>query len=372
MDLSKAFDSISHKILLNKLKRYGIRDNAIDWLTSYLENREQYVEINGQNAKGEDEIFRSPSDRIKCGVPQGSVLGPVLFNVYINDVVEYLKKDNSKIVLFADDSTLSVSHTSMEMLEVEMYIQLNRVTQWFKQNQLVLNEMKTKFMIYTSRHNTGDMSIVINDVHLEQVTGVTFLGMEADDRLHWKLHIDKLERKLSSGLYVLRRLKHYRNQQLLLLAYYAIVESHIRYGISLWGDSSQKNADRIFKMQKKAVRTILGLQRTNSCRRHFLNLGIMTVPCIYIHSTIMMAVSNGALKTKNIHVHKHNTRAKRNVHVEPSRLVVQSKAPSRAAIKLFNRLPLYIKETEPKELSSILKKFLISKCYYSVKDFMEN
>jgi Reverse transcriptase (RNA-dependent DNA polymerase) len=371
MDLSKAFDSIDHKIILKKLNLYGMRENSIGWLRSYLEQRQQYVEIKREEENGSEEIFKSKRDIIKRGVPQGSILGPTLFNIYINDIVDIITEGN--IVLFADDSTLSISNDNISELEVVTHIQLNNVVQWLKQNSLIINELKTKYMIYhLGQLPQKNICVQINKTPLEQVYDIPFLGIIIDQKLSWNLHIDYLSKKILSGLYVLKMLTHHRNKELMLLAYFALVESHIRYGICAWGNSSQKNLDRILKYQKRAIRIIVGLKSGESCREHFVNLNILTVPSIYIQSVIMLAVSNGSVYEKTVKGHEHNTRGKENIHVNLFRLQLSEKSPKNSAVKLFKCLPNELKDVKDhSKFNSKLKEHLVKLALYSIQEFLE-
>jgi Reverse transcriptase (RNA-dependent DNA polymerase) len=369
MDLTKAFDSIEHKILLDKLNLYGLREKTISWLTSYLEQRKQYVEIKSEHENGCEEIFKSNSEIIKRGVPQGSILGPTLFNIYINDIVDTVTEGN--IVLFADDATLSISNESIAELEVVTHIQLNNVVQWLKQNSLIINDSKTKFMLYhIGQQPQKNINVQIDNKPIEQVYDIPFLGTIIDQKLNWNLHVDRLSKKLLSGLYVLKKLVHHRNKELLILAYFALIESHIRYGICAWGNSSQKNVARVLKYQKRAIRIIEGLRKDEPCRKYYLNLNIMTVPSIYIHSTIMLAISNDSLAVEKPYVHNYNTRCKENVN-KLLRLRLSERSPENAAIKLYNFLPNSLKcITNYSKFSLKLKEHLTKLSLYSIEEFV--
>ena len=158
LDFAKAFDTVNHKILLQKLEYHGIRGKSLKWFDSYLTDRQQYTEVNN---------ILSDVDYIKCGVPQGSVLGPLLFLLYINDISE--SSNLLKYFLFADDTTIFYSSKNAEENEKILNTEIDKVSEWLSANKLSLNVRKSKLLTFTSmkRHN---INLTINNVPLEEVT----------------------------------------------------------------------------------------------------------------------------------------------------------------------------------------------------------
>lgn len=175
IDLSKAFDTIDHSLLLNKLERYGVRGLALAWLQSYLSDRNQYVHVNNIN---------SMEAKITHGVPQGSVLGPKLFIMYINEISEVLNK--SQCILFADDTSLYCSGKDPELLLNTVETELKILKKWFDVNKLSINLHKTKYIVFGNKVVNKPCRIKIGEVEIERVFVTKFLGINIDDKLNWK------------------------------------------------------------------------------------------------------------------------------------------------------------------------------------------
>ena len=254
LDLSKAFDTLNHDILLHKLNLYGIRGLANTWIRNYLSDRKQYVVYDHK---------MSDEGKIVCGVPQGSILGPLLFLIYINDLP--LSSSNSHFIIFADDTNILFSHRDPDQLEKNINHELMNISNWFKLNKLSLNIDKTNFMIFKNKHsNKPDLNfkIEIDDKNIEKVDVTKFLGILIDENLSWKSHTSHISKIVSKYNGIIRKIRPYLNQDSLHTLYNTLVLPYLSYCTLVWGDKNNTNLESLFILQKKVIR--------NACRRLYL------------------------------------------------------------------------------------------------------
>ena len=253
-DLTKAFDNVNHDILLGKLQIYGIRGVALDWIRSYLTDRTQRVEIESRMNVNITKHF-SRECKVLKGVPQGSVLGPLLFLVYINDLPLLLKHGHT--TLFADDTTVTVSSKcpidSLSKAEED----IGKLMQWTAMNQLQLNPSKSCFLTYkVSDEDNVRLSINDKDI-IEKSESMKFLGVNISYDMKWELHINHVANKIIPYCYGLLRTSSTLNIAALKSIYYGYIHSNLKYGIICWGNST--NSKKLFTLQKRALRYIAKL-----------------------------------------------------------------------------------------------------------------
>ena len=232
---------------LKKLEHYGVRGRANDWFKSYLSNRSQYVSVNG---------FHSKSEIMKFGVPQGSVLGPLLFLIYINDLRNAIY--HSTVHHFADDTNLLYINKNLKTIQNKINKDLKSLVTWLRANKISLNASKTELIIFRDPRKkiTYDMKIKIDGKKLTPCSSVKYLGIYIDQHLNWNVHLAELKPKLSRAVGMLSKLRYFVNKETLRMVYFGIFSSLLSYGAQIWG---QHNAvsKRLQILQNKATRIML-------------------------------------------------------------------------------------------------------------------
>lgn len=248
LDLKKAFDSIDHNILLNKLERYGIRGVAGNLLKSYLTKRKQFVQINSTS---------SDVLELKQGVPQGSKLGPLLFIVYVNDIINI--KGSQELVMYADDTNVFFTSDDIVKLHSLVNVYLEQLSNWLLDNRLQLNASKTNYMIFRpcNKKVEKEISIIFNGTKLNRVTEQKFLGVWFQEQLSWNTHIAHLCTELSKSIGIIYRISHLIPLWLKQNLYNALIYSKLCYGILVWGTTTKTNYNKLIVLQKRILRIYL-------------------------------------------------------------------------------------------------------------------
>ena len=245
-DISKCFDTISHELLILKLQYYGVHDTELDWFKSYLSGRQQSVNLNGKlsNPRG-----------VTVGIPQGGVLGPILFLIFINDIVQSVNAGTCNI--FADDVAIYTNGNNIKEAELKLQVCVNEIGDWYKNNRLKINADKTNVMLITSRkHDSNELNVSLNGTSLRQVDTVRYLGLNIDSRLTWTDHVKQLCKNLSYKVFSLRRLSNTLSTPLLNTLYKSTIQPCIDYACSVWGNCSSKTRELIHRIQRRAARIV--------------------------------------------------------------------------------------------------------------------
>lgn len=248
LDLRKAFDVCHHGIMLSKLSHYGVRGTALSWFESYLSERKQFVEISG---------ISSTMRPVKMGIPQGSILGPILMSVMINDIKNSLKL--SDCILFADDTTIYLFGRNVKFLYTKMQREINLLSQWFQDNLLIVNVKKTKLMLFCpkSQNDIVNCTLQLNNEVIDRVSAFKFLGIWLDQNLIWDEHATFLLKKIVPFKFALYKLKPFLPAYCLRTIYYSFVHSRLIYGLSVWGPMLKRDTlDKLIKLQKSFIRII--------------------------------------------------------------------------------------------------------------------
>ena len=250
IDFSKAFDMVEHSILLKKLINVGIRGNAYKWFESYLSGRKQFVSSNN---------CESDSLALTYGVPQGSILGPLLFIIYINDLPNV--SNLARFILYADDANILITGVTTD----EVIAKTNKVIQvlcdWVDCNRLLLNLKKTHYMIFSrSRRVIPDFNLKIDNVAIKRETETKFLGVIIDDGLTWKKHIVTMKTKMSRYLGVMYRLRTQIPLKARLLIFHSFIQSHLNYCSLVWGFAAESTINSLFCRQKAGIRAVMSGQ----------------------------------------------------------------------------------------------------------------
>ena len=253
LDLSKAFDTIEHGIMLEKLSLYSIRGNALAWFKSYLSDRTLRVKC---RTVGSTDIHTSDEYSVKYGTPQGSCLGPLIFLIFVNDL--HLHLHEAECVQFADDTTLLFKHKNVRYLQFCIESELKRIQDWLYANKLTLNVSKCSYLLFSANNKHGSISnITLNDIEIPKVRFAKLLGTWIDDKLTWDTHVKKLMVKLRCGIGMLQRSHNLLSVKAKKLLYYGQIHSNLCYCLSIWGTMiRRKLTTDIARLQRKAVKLI--------------------------------------------------------------------------------------------------------------------
>lgn len=257
VDFRKAFDLVDHKILLQKLKIYNLSEDALAWFSSYLLDRTQRVSVNNNLSEHRSVLY---------GVPQGSILGPLLFLMFINDLPLFTYDVNTD--MYADDTTLFDINVSKDVIQANLQKALEQLDIWCKHNGMLINSSKTKVMLITtsqkrSKLTDDTLNLLYKDASLQMITYDKVLGVYVDNNLTWTFHVNTLTKKISSYLWLLSRIKEYLSIEKRVKFYKAYIQPHLDFCNIIWGNTSQKNLFRLYKLQKRACRIILNFNVDN-------------------------------------------------------------------------------------------------------------
>ena len=358
LDLKKAFDLVNHTILLQKLHIYVQHPSTVSFFRSYLENRTQYVYLNG---------IYSTEKMINCGVPQGSVLGPLLFCIFINDLPLHISNNNVNCDLFADDSSLHCSDKNIESVQFSLQQSINQVSSWCDQNHMALNPQKTKSMVLTSRQKHQriplTLKLEVNGNVIEQVHEHRVLGVIVDEELKWQSHINHISKQLARNLFLLNRLRHYVDIPTRKLFFEAHCLSRINYASTIWGNASEVHLKRINSLHRRAAKLILpDFSLTTSEKLAKLNILPLHKQLDYNKIILMFKVHiNMAPPYLNEFIQKAPARYSSENYILPHvRIDLYKSSFAFFGPSIWNSLPLSLKRCQlVSQFKSKVRKFLL-------------
>ena len=365
LDLTKGFDTISHELLVHKMYHYGFRGNILDWIKSYLSDRTQFVRCNNSSSEYQN---------IQIGIPQGTILGPVLFLIYINGFLNLTPE--SDIISYADDSTFKAHSNDLKELNTMMQDSLSAAEQWLHKNRLVANPNKSSFILlgHSSRINDVDLNLIFNDTRLPSCDNTKLLGVVIDSQLRWNEHVTFLLKKVSPKLGLLRRLSALFPSEVLSSLYISIIQPHIDYCLSVWGSCSQTNISSIQKVQNRAARIVTKcydysirsssliqqLGWLNVTQRHIYFTCILMYKSV--NNLISETISNRFSLSGEIHPYTTGFSTSNNLHVGKPKTNYMKRGLSYKGVDYWNELPTAIKTCENlNNFKMTLRKFLLNK-----------
>ena len=361
LDFRKAFDVVNHEILLKKLETYGLGSCSLKWFSSYLSDRYQKVSI-GPSLSGPEHTY--------VGVPQGSILGPLLFLIFINDLFLVIKND---IDFFADDSTISLAGHKLSTIESSLQNDLKNIEKWCQVNKMIINVEKTKAMVISTKQKQTrsienfNLNLFLNDSKLKLVTEQKLLGILVTNTLNWNEHVNHVCKKISKGIFALKKLKLYMDLKTRNLFFNAYILPHFDYCNTIWGHSSSEIQTRMLKLQKKAARYILDVDYSHPSRGLFKTLKWLPfLNRVQFNTAILMYKSvNGQspIYLKNMfqfcsdqHGHLTRSNTSHNLVPPPIKIELFKHSFTYQGIVLWNSLSLNMKMAP--SLSSFKKLYL--------------
>lgn len=371
LDLTRAFDTVDHKLLLQKLNNYGIRNENLKWVESYLKNKKQQVEVQYTNpdTKIKSKVLSNAAP-IKAGTFQGTILAPDLFKIQLNDFFYNFKSgDDALHAAFADDILpVITANNTKELLQKADNI-LVEMHEWFTDNSLNINFNKSSFMLINKKESDNLINHDLKNLKMlntiTNVDSIKYLGIFIDNDLTWDSHIEYLTSQLNELLHLFRITKNHLSDSYLLQLYHALFASKLSYGVRFWGRSNK--IEQILICQKKCLRIIFNLRDNETCREIFKEYNILTVVSMYILGLCTDVFNNFSDYSKNSNIHSHNTRNSEKLHINAKATEIEYEE-----LVIFNHLPTQLTSNNlsQNQFKKKLKETLLNHSFYKVQEFL--
>ena len=358
LDFSKAFDTVNHNILLRKLEKKGIRGLPLQWFLSYLTNRAQFVQIGN---------VKSDLLTVKCGIPQGSTLGPLLFLLYINDLPN--SSDILQFKIFADDTNIFYSSKNPNMLQNVINDELIKVYQYCSANKLSINFKKTNYMQITSRPRRNTLIDIPN---ITRTSCIKYLGVYIDENLQWHNQIIHVNRKIVKNIGILFQLRRYLNIHMLTNLYYTLIYPYLSYGLMSWGTTYKSKLNQFSSKLNKCVKCIFFANRRENPSPYYKLLGILKLDNLikFKAATFVSQIRNRGNEIPELFsellvpvssVHSYNTRyASQDNYYRPAARTNYGKFSFKFfASQLWETIPVFLKSLPCNSFKKEYKNFLL-------------
>lgn len=345
LDLAKAFDTVSHSMLIETLEIMGIRNLPLQLIQNYLTDRKQCVSIGNEKS-----VFRS----ITYGVPQGTILGPLLFILYINNLFQI--DTCAQIISYADDTVVYYEDKTWNDLKTKVESDFVGIKKWLDYKLLSINFDKTFFISFTSysphlpNFNILNISVNMKKFDILQTDSIKYLGIYIDQHLRWDDHVNKLLQKLRGIIPLFRSLQGICSNEQLLIIYKALVESHLRYGILGWGGVLDKNLCKLEIIQKRILKIIFQKNVTYPSENLFSLSKVMDIRQIFFFALVMVQYSIQKNYISVNRCHLYETRNLQSIKIPRMQKTVGQRCSYYLSPKMFNSLPLFIKKAENKNI----------------------